>query len=67
MRRELSASVVFEQIEGDARRLVDRERQRLRRGSAQVQFQLNLLSRQRLNVDRLEFDRVGGMCLKGDG
>ena len=46
------------QVERDARRLVDGERQRLGSRAAQVQFELHLLTRQGLNVDRLELERI---------
>ena len=48
------------QIERDARGLVDGERQGLGRRTVQVQLQLHLLTRQRLNVDGLELERLGG-------
>ncbi len=48
------------QVERDARRLVDGERQRLGSRTAQVQLELHLLTRQGLNVDGLELDRISG-------
>ena len=39
------------QVEGDARRLVDGERQGFRSRTAQVQLELHLLTRQGLDVD----------------
>jgi hypothetical protein len=48
------------QVERDARRLVDGEWQRLRGRTAQVQPELHLLTRQCLNVDGLELDRISG-------
>ena len=53
MRREGSASVGVRQVEGDARRIVDGERQRLGGRARQVQGELQLLAGQRLHVDRL--------------
>ena len=49
------------QVERDARRLVDGERQGLGRRTVQVQLQLHLLAGQRLHVDGLELERVGGL------
>ena len=46
------------QIQRDSRGIVDRERHRLRSRAAQAQPQLDLLPRQRLNVDGLEAQRV---------
>ncbi len=47
------------QVEGDARRVIDGERKRLGRRSRQAHRDLQLLTRQRLHVDRLE---LGGFC-----
>ena len=66
MRRDAQRERGVRQIEGDARRLVDGERQRLGRRAAQVQLELHLLAGQRLNVDGLELDRVGGLRDAGD-
>ena len=47
------------QVQGDARRLVDRECERLRCRSAQVQRELYLLAGERLHVDRFKLVEVG--------
>ncbi len=63
-RRETQRRV--RQVERDARRLVDGERQWFGSRAVQVQFELHLLTRQGLNVDRLELERIRGLHREAD-